>query len=161
MERLKNYRWKENVKELYNTISYLSFLDKPIIDIHMLPLYIQGDKESFNQVLSSQEIQVDKIIEVIEEHGFIEESTAILKAFHEGKRKRESYGRLKLMDILLKKEIRLTEQQLRMRLEVLQDLGLLNVRKGRAGTTISKLGEQFLECIGKGDESETIYFGRH
>lgn len=161
MERLKNYRWKENVKELYNTISYLSFLDKPIIDIHMLPLYIQGDKESFNQVLSSQEIQVDKIIEVIEEHGFIEESTAILKAFHEGKRKRESYGRLKLMDILLKKEIRLTEQQLRMRLEVLQDLGLLNVRKGRAGTTISKLGEQFLECIGKGDESETIYFGRY
>ncbi|MGE8206855.1 sigma 54-interacting transcriptional regulator [Heyndrickxia sp. NPDC080065] len=145
MDRLKNYEWRGNVKELYNSISYLSFLDETIIDIQMLPLYLQEDKEPFDQDLTHKEINMDMIIEKIEGHGFIEDSIGILKVFHEGKRERVSYGRLKLKEKLIEKEIKLTEQQLRMRLEVLQELKLLNVRQGRSGTTISRLGERFLE----------------
>lgn len=39
----------------------------------------------------------------------------------------------------------LTDQQLRLRLETLNELNLLNVRIGRAGTTISMEGESFLK----------------
>ncbi|MGV3466283.1 MAG: sigma 54-interacting transcriptional regulator [Heyndrickxia sp.] len=149
MERFKNHHWKENVKELYNTVSYLSFLYEPIIDIQMLPLYLQEDKDSFGSVLTNQKDQMEGIIDKIEEHGFIEENIAILSVFYEGKQERESYGRLRLLQKLVNKEIELTEQQLRMRLEVLQELKLLKVRKGRSGTTISNLGERFLEFYEK------------
>nr|WP_259549005.1 sigma 54-interacting transcriptional regulator [Heyndrickxia oleronia] len=144
MQRLKTYKWKGNIKELYNTVSYLSFLDQSLIETHMLPLYLKEEKESYHSEQDVQEINMGKIIEKIEEHGFLEESISILKVFQEGKQERESFGRTKLKARLIEKGIDLTEQQLRMRLEVLQELKLLNVRQGRAGTTISRLGERFL-----------------
>lgn len=70
MQRLKTYKWKGNIKELYNTVSYLSFLDQSLIETHMLPLYLKEEKESYHSEQDVQEINMGKIIEKIEEHGF-------------------------------------------------------------------------------------------
>lgn len=144
LQVLKNYRWTGNVKELYNAITYLSCLNKNVIDLDALPPYMRmpaPDKN--NQLLSEQE--AEDIIAKIEEHGFLVESIKILEAFKKGKKERMSFGRMTLKKILDKQGIMLSEQQLRIRMEVLQTLGLLHVRQGRAGTTITQLGEVFLD----------------
>ncbi|KXH84076.1 hypothetical protein [Sporosarcina sp. HYO08] len=92
--------------------------------------------------LSEQEI--DEIGEKIEEHGFLEESLAILAIYEEGKRNFKSFGRVKVKVKLLEKDIRLSDQQLRLRLEVMQELGLVHARQGRGGTKLLERGEEFL-----------------
>ena len=53
---------------------------------------------------------------------------------------------MKLKKLLEEHDIHLSEQQIRLRLEVLQELGLLNARQGRSGTTITNLGESYLQA---------------
>ncbi|MFF2450741.1 sigma 54-interacting transcriptional regulator [Neobacillus sp. NPDC058068] len=146
MNQLLNYEWPGNVTELYNTITYLSFLGEQTIEVELLPLRIRIEESNF-QPLPLSEINPNEAIRKIEAHGFLEESVEILRIFEGGKRERTSYGRLTLKKHLEEKGINLTEQQLRMRMEVLQELDLLIVRQGRAGSTISQNGEEFLRFI--------------
>ncbi|CAM3572019.1 sigma 54-interacting transcriptional regulator [Cytobacillus oceanisediminis] len=148
MNQFMNYEWGGNVKELYNVISYLSILDEPIIDLESLPIYLRPDERSKGFVKMIQnEMNPNEIISKIEEHGFLDESLKILRIFCEGKKNHTSYGRLALKKRLEENGMNLSEQQLRMRLEVLQELDLLIVRQGRAGSTISRRGEEFLEHL--------------
>lgn len=89
--------------------------------------------------------KINKITAKIEEHGFLEESIKILELFEDGKRQFNSFGRLKLKQMLESSGFNLSEQQVRIRLEALQELGLLLARQGRGGTTITKIGEKFLK----------------
>ena len=88
---------------------------------------------------------MSSIIDKIEEHGFLEESLAILAVYKEAKGNFESFGRarvkLKLRDV----GIKLSDQQLRLRLEIMQEIGLVNARQGRGGTKLSDKGEMFLK----------------
>jgi sigma-54 dependent transcriptional regulator, acetoin dehydrogenase operon transcriptional activator AcoR len=146
MNQLLAYEWPGNVTELYNTITYLSFLEKQTIEVDLLPLKIRKEEKRL-QALRQPVINPQEIIKTIEAHGFLEESVEILKIFKAGKSDRLSYGRLTLKKLLDEKDICLTEQQLRARMEVLQELDLLIVRQGRAGSTISRIGEEFLQYI--------------
>ncbi|HAQ07604.1 MAG TPA: Fis family transcriptional regulator [Bacillus bacterium] len=148
MEELIRYGWPGNVKELYNVITYLLFLGEDPISVESLPLSIrfierEGDLTSVIQ----PEKKIQEMINKIETHGFLDESTEILRIFADGKRERLSFGRITVKKLLENKGITLTEQQLRMRIEVLQQLGLLIVRQGRAGSTISREGEEFLSFL--------------
>ncbi|WP_188455803.1 sigma 54-interacting transcriptional regulator [Virgibacillus oceani] len=145
IEFFKEYNWDNNVKHLYNVITYLAFLNGDHIGIESLPFHLRSnyDQQKFNTVFEANN-NVNKIIAEIEKHGFLDENIKILDAFYEGKKERISYGRKALKVYLEKKGLILSEQQLRMRLEVLQDLGLIIVRQGRAGSTISRQGEEFL-----------------
>ncbi|MEC2159666.1 sigma 54-interacting transcriptional regulator [Virgibacillus halodenitrificans] len=139
---LKSYKWVGNVKELYNVITYLSFLEDSPIQLDSLPFYLRSNakKEESNKVDVQREI-----ISKIEEHGFLDESIEILSTFIEGKKVHTSYGRKALKKCLEEKGLNISEQQLRMRLEVLHDIGLTIVRQGRAGSTISRKGEAFIK----------------
>lgn len=141
---LKKYSWTGNVKELYNVISYLACLGKDKIDVDSLPLYIRPQKEMLDKIKDAH-LDIEAIVAKIEEHGFLDESIRILSVFAEGKKELTSFGRQILKKRLEEHGLFLSEQQLRARMEVLQELGLLNVRLGRAGTTISRLGEMFLQ----------------
>jgi hypothetical protein len=99
--------------------------------------------ESNNDLLTEDQINI--ITSKIEEHGFLEESIKILDLFKGGKQQFQSFGRLKLKQMLEVNGFNLSEQQVRIRLEVLQELGLLLARQGRGGTTITTLGEKFLK----------------
>ncbi|QUW21326.1 hypothetical protein JSQ81_16170 [Sporosarcina sp. Marseille-Q4063] len=108
------------------------FMDKKIIE-----------HSNGNGSLSTEAMGL--IIEKIEAHGFLEESLAILEIYKETKKNFESIGRTKVKISLRDKGINLTDQQLRLRLEIMQELGLLNARLGRGGTKLSGKGEAFLK----------------
>lgn len=146
MEILRQYTWDGNVKELFNVLTYIACSEKSIITPEDLPFFTKAwnkDKKD-NNINKKYDIDINRIIEGIEKRGFLEESLEILKVFLEGKKKHSSYGRTTLRQLLLQREMELTDQQLRLRLEILNDLDLILVRPGRAGTTISRKGEKFL-----------------
>lgn len=144
LDAFTRYDWPGNVRELYNVVSYCVCLNTNKIDTKSLPLFFKGQ-----QLNTTHVIDTDYIISEIETHGFLEESIQLLKIFKEGKERQKSFGRKTLKEILLQKEKALTDQQLRLRIDVLNKLGLLIVRKGRAGSTISQKGEEFIELYEK------------
>ncbi|MEI4769082.1 winged-helix domain-containing protein [Psychrobacillus sp. FJAT-51614] len=103
----------------------------------------ENTRTDSEMTLSEKEIIL--IINKIEEHGFLEESMEILEIYKEGKKNFESFGRTKVKLKLRENGIHLTDQQLRLRMEVLQYLGLINARQGRGGAKISDKGEDFLK----------------
>lgn len=105
---------------------------------------LEQDSHATNATLSPEEIQF--INRKIEEHGFLKESIRILGIYAEGKAQLKTFGRVKLKKLLEAHDIYLSEQQIRLRLEVLQELELLNARQGRSGTTITTLGESYLQA---------------
>jgi len=108
-------------------------------------LFPQPNKHAFDdEKLELSEENITSMIEKIEMHGFLEESLAILSVYNEGRKNFQSFGRAKVKSELQRSKINLTDQQLRLRLEVLQELNLVNVRKGRGGTKLSDKGEVFL-----------------
>lgn len=150
---LMQYPWPGNVKELFNAISYIACLKGKKLSFDLLPYYIKGRLEkNMEETLLPQmmlESEWNSLVLRIEEHGFLEESIAILEVFEQGKKLHESYGRNVVRERLQRKGIELSVQQIRLRLEVLNELELLNVRQGRSGTTISRKGELFLEKFRK------------
>src|SRR5699024_11808926 len=101
-------------------------------------------RELISDVFSSNLLDIKQIIKEIEQRGFLSESISLLEIFNDGKHINESYGRGKVKQILQDKGYHLTDQQLKLRINILNNLGLLNVRIGRAGTTIAEKGERFL-----------------
>ncbi|WP_342513112.1 winged-helix domain-containing protein [Sporosarcina sp. FSL K6-1522] len=109
-------------------------------------------REQVEKDLPLSEDLLREVIEKIEEHGFLEESLAILRIYQEGKRNYESFGRTKVKQALREDGILLSDQQLRLRLEVMQELGLVHARLGRGGTKLADKGEAFLERYKKSVE---------
>lgn len=143
MDVFHNYDWPGNVRELYNVISYCVCMNETNITPNSLPLFFKGIKRGMTTKKDTN-LNINEIVRKIERHGFLSESINLLQIYQTGKEQSESYGRGKVRKLLLDKQFILTDQQLRLRIETLNKLGLLNVRIGRAGTTISEMGEQFL-----------------
>ncbi|WP_339253047.1 winged-helix domain-containing protein [Sporosarcina sp. FSL W8-0480] len=101
------------------------------------------EKDSNANAANLSQNEIFSINRKIEEHGFLKESIKILSIYAEGKARLKTFGRIKLKKLLEEHEIFLSEQQIRLRLEILQELGLLNARQGRSGTTITNLGESY------------------
>lgn len=104
--------------------------------------------------LDTQSIKpsINKLVEKIEKHGFLEESLAMLEIYKEGKQRNIAYGRQKVQKLLEGRNVFCSEQQVRVRIKILNDLGLITVRKGRGGSTISTNGEEFLKHIASLEE---------
>ncbi len=145
---LRDYTWQGNVQELYNVLQYMSCTAHGRLTREALPYYITGAEEQrrvdSSPAESAEHAKYQKIRAEIEKHGFLAESLTILETYQAGKQDRTTYGRGPLLQKLREQGIRLTPQQLRLRLEKLDAFGLLIVRPGRRGTTISTLGEAFL-----------------
>lgn len=106
---------------------------------------LNSEKEPFAEAAHLSQNDILSIDKKIEEHGFLKESIEILSIYAEGKAQLKTFGRIKLKKLLEEQDIHLSEQQIRLRLEVLQELGLLNARQGRSGTTITNFGESYLQ----------------
>ncbi|KKK33937.1 hypothetical protein WN59_10055 [Salinicoccus sediminis] len=147
-EAFIQYDWPGNVRELYNLISYCVCLNRKYIELDSLPIFFSGITRNFdNPQKDSDFLDTEAVIDKIEKHGFLSESIKLLEIYLEGKKENASYGRRKVRRLLLEDDIKMTDQQLRLRIEILDELALLNVRIGRAGTTISEKGEKFLELM--------------
>lgn len=152
IEALRGHRWKGNVQELYNVLQYMACTGDGPLSCEELPYYIisrHGPAPSSHHGQAGATGADDDLLDLcrdIERHGFLGESLAILEAFRDGKRHNIAYGRAPMQEVLRGRGLRLTEQQLRLRLAKLRARGLLHVRPGRSGTTISSRGEAFLDA---------------
>lgn len=142
---LKKFRWQGNVQELYNVLQYMSCTGEGKLTREELPYFItgQGDTEYRRPKTTGD---ISSLCREIEKHGFLAETIEILKAYLQGKKNNVAYGRTPLQRLLAERGILLSAQQLRLRLEKLNEMGLLIIRPGRGGTTISEHGEQLLEA---------------
>ncbi|QJB56742.1 sigma 54-interacting transcriptional regulator [Pseudodesulfovibrio sp. zrk46] len=138
---MRKRHWEGDEQELFNVLSLMASSLKPVLDVSDLPYHIMSDSRITDATPASE---VGELVEKIEEHDFLPEILAILRVYQEGKQANSRYGRHTVIDLLAAKGVTLTIQQLRLRLQRLQTLGLISARKGRAGSTISRAGEDFL-----------------
>lgn len=129
-------------------VSTIFSLNQKVITKECIPYYIKIRNETNKRSLTDNtEIDEKKIRQVLENRGFLKIGIAILEIFAEGKEKNTSYGRKIVIKFLENKGFNITDQQLRLRLKVLNDLDLIIIHQGRAGTTISYQGEKFLKKV--------------
>jgi transcriptional regulator with PAS, ATPase and Fis domain len=132
IDKLYYYDWSGNVRELKNTFDYMSAVcEGENIDICDLP------EESFFKA-NNYGGNYEKYIKARGDLIFI------LSELYGMALRGEKGSRQALLRSSKNTEIKLTEQMIRTRLDELENLGLIEKRKGKAGTTISSKGISFL-----------------
>lgn len=149
---LRACRWEGNVQELYNVLQHAACISKKVLDKRNLPYYLIKDalKSAGSNQADPSRVGDETLLAItrdITAHGFIEESREILAIYRAGKQKNQAYGRTRILDNLRQKGFHLSQQQLRLKVERLDKLGLLIVRPGRGGTTISEKGDAYLSFL--------------
>lgn len=158
---INNYSWEGNVRELFNCVEYLCFLDKSIIDIYDLPKYITDEIGlDTNYCISKSSIQVKKSnadknstntninnIPNELEKNVANKEFLILSLINDAYNMRQRIGRKKVYDILSKEGYLISENNVR---DIIKSLELKNyviVMKGRAGTIITEIGKEYLNTF--------------
>ena len=118
INKIKQYKWPGNIRELRNMVEYLSLFDEEIIDEHLLPAAIKNQKNNVDIVNKKNDIEF-----------------YILKHLYN-----MPCGRGHLLKLLLKDGISITETQLRNKMGELKDNGLINSGAGRTGSSITEKG---------------------
>jgi DNA-binding NtrC family response regulator len=148
VDTLKAHTWEGNVQELYNVLQHAVSMSEDLLSIQNLPYYITRQTSPEQPPKPPEKNEFSTITRDITSHGFIKENREILRIYQEGKAKSQAYGRGMMLKRLQEKGFTLSQQQLRLKLERMNKLGLLIVRPGRGGTTISEKGEQYLNTLG-------------
>ena len=151
---LKNQNWQGNVRELHNVLAHLACLADQVITPDLLPYYIDRNAEPIQTESGGsgdepEDSEWHALAAQIESNAFMNEVRAVLDIYLDGKRHNRSFGRMVVCEELANRGISLSPQQLRLRQQRLNDMGLLRVRRGRAGTTISSKGERFVDYLNR------------
>jgi DNA-binding NtrC family response regulator len=144
---LKNQNWEGNLRELNNVLAHLACLAEDHITPDLLPYYIKRTSRIKPPKAQELDQSLDQLVDRIESTGFLDEARTILEIYFKGKRHNQSFGRAVMCEKLSEQGINLSIQQLRLRQQRLSGMGLLHVRLGRAGTTISPKGERLLDYL--------------
>ncbi len=159
LEALENHAWEGNVQELFNVLQHLVCMSGTVLKKDHLPYYITRPRQPRRpkpiQKTPSKHFkstELSRITQDITTHGFLDESRKILQIYCDAKIQHQALGRATVRERLARKGVSLSQQQLRLRLERLDKLGLLIVRPGRGGTTISQKGETYLTTLKKETE---------
>lgn len=119
MEKLVAYHWPGNVRELVSVIQYMiSVMEGNRITLADLP---EQFKEEVEQ---SEHLGVD-IVEILEKEGELLDFYVILSCLEQAKKKRERIGRGKIVQFSQEEGAPLSDQQVRSRMKVLRELGLI------------------------------------
>lgn len=147
LDILKDYNWYGNVREFRNTISYMIVVsDNQRIGIDSLP-----DRNFFQKPKGQEEYKelVEELI-TLERQGDQREFIAILEEIEAASRQGRNIGRYQLYKLLMGRNVALTEQQVRHRLDILEGEGYIYKNKGPGGSKISTKGRALLETLANG-----------
>lgn len=143
-KKLMEYSWPGNVRELKNYVEYFSNLGKKYIDINDLPFV----EKKYNMTVHDEQPEDNKI-----DHEFFKNTNnpddyiVILKLLDKSYKEHIRLGRRSLAKMIMDKGIFLSEQEIRSMLLRMESYGLVEIKKGRAGTTITREGQHILEQI--------------
>jgi transcriptional regulator with PAS, ATPase and Fis domain len=144
-EILNDYSWRGNVRELRNVVEFLASKGKAVIEVNDLPLL-----QSKRNIVEKSELHhsttiIDKF--VLNEGRDIELYGEVLKILANSFKKRERYGRQKLLQIILENGGYYTEGEIRKTLSKLSDYGFVRSAKGRGGSVVTQEGLKLLKII--------------
>ncbi|RXJ04220.1 PAS domain-containing protein [Anaerobacillus alkaliphilus] len=156
--QLQSYSWNGNIRELKNTIDYmLTVCDGTKIRLTDVPNHHFFEVDIVAPVQDSQreygQTKQEKLKEILldwDTNGERTEYLFLLNEIYELNQQKELVGRKKLSQLAeAHLNYSLTEQQIRYRLQYLEELGFISKRKGRAGTKITPEGRELLILDGE------------
>jgi len=135
------YPWHGNVRELKNLAEYLVYLDKRVIENRdLLPMLkwpnVQGQG-------AKPALPVLPGVEGPEKEHY----RFILDCLHTSYQNKQRSGRRSLFETAQRKDLFLTEAQIRKVLTRMGDHGLVQLSNGRGGTTITPMGIEALKQL--------------
>lgn len=135
------YRWKGNIRELRNTIEYLTFLEKDVIYPEDLP-------PAFSEMFCQDAYPPDapqKGQRSASVHTGSEAYRFILEQLYAAKLAGKKTGRDALLSCAKQNGLPLSQQDVRMILGRLQENGLVQISVGRGGSCITEKGIEALQ----------------
>ena len=144
LDEFKKYKWYGNIRELESTIQYmLAIRSSDELKLSDLP-----DSNFFDEKINDRDYDSDDVEdycsnEMIDSLG--SDALNILMAIKELQDNNLSAGRDKISAKLLEYNCRMTEAQVRTRLNMLEKKGYLNKKRGRQGSTLTNLGMKYLQ----------------
>lgn len=137
MDILMEYDWPGNIRELENMIEYLyNIVGDGVVRRKDLPF-----------ITNIRSLSQEKTLRTIEDEMPLEELQVILSALKRAKDRGNPYiSRAKLAETC-GKEIRMTEQMVRNRLNILAQYNLVVIHKGPKGTRLSSEGERYINKL--------------
>ena len=132
MRILLEYNWPGNIRELENCLEHVINVYSGSFKLSDLPAWILPQQ------------QIDKQLGGLDWLGDPDEVIRILLALKRGRGDHAGIGRRNLYAILHACGEDFTEHELRCRMKVLENAGLVIVRQGRAGTRLSPKAEKLL-----------------
>lgn len=126
-ERLLNYSWEGNIRELQNIAEYYLIMGEFNNETINNTTYVINNEESYNLDMLNKligEFDLGTLLEIVED--FTNDNIGI--------------GRLKLMETLFEYDVKIGESRLRKILRFLSLDGYIDIYKGRQGCKITKKG---------------------
>jgi DNA-binding NtrC family response regulator len=142
MREMQTYHWPGNIRELENIVEYLAHIVEDKVFPHHLP-FLQRNASDYT-LQEPIEGNLRKLVDLYEEKGFLTDMIAILRLFGNSM---EHGGRPFILSQLQANNIPMTEQKLRYRLKMLEEAGLIQIGRGRKGSTITQKGQAFLNFV--------------
>jgi sigma-54 dependent transcriptional regulator, acetoin dehydrogenase operon transcriptional activator AcoR len=157
LRQLQSYSWNGNIRELKNTIDYMltvcdgtKIRSTDIPNHHFFEVTVPTSQDNSKEYGQSKQQKLKEIILDWETNGERDEYLFLLNEIYELNQRKELVGRKKLSQLAVNHlSYSLTEQQIRYRLQYLEDLGFISKRKGRAGTKITPDGRELLMMDGE------------
>ena len=135
IKQLIEYDWYGNVRELINTISYmLAVREGNILTVNDIPHRNFFQKRS--NELEKEESNYEEELE--------EDQIFIMKKIHELNKSGKTAGREKLAKLSEGTDFKMTQYEIRGRLDKLERMGLITKDRGKRGTRLTNKGEKIL-----------------
>ena len=141
LDRLKDYDWYGNIRELKNTLDYmLAVCEENTIKVEDIPNegFFQQARKSMKEVATTAETAELPYIQ----QDLNEELSNIVEIIYQFQRTGDTVSRVKISEATRSRGRFLTEQQVRSRLETLEKMGLIEKKRGRQGTRLTVFGEK-------------------
>ncbi len=145
-QKILEYDWQGNVRELRNCVEYLTNLNKDYIDVSDL-LLVGKSEEAGCCSNYEPDVRANEFLKI--NMTDIKCYTSILDLLNKSYKSQNRTGRRSLAKQIKAKDIYLTEQEIRGILLKLESYGFVEIRKGRAGTIITESGQHMLEFLEK------------
>jgi PAS domain S-box-containing protein len=141
MQRLLDYKWPGNIRELISVIQYMTIvMEGNSITVSDLP-------EQFKHTEETNKVESIDLISKLKFEGEIDEFYYILKCLYEAKQQRVNIGRGKIVEFTNNYDCQLSEQQVRRRMEILKNLDLIHSGNKGQGSKITEYGISVLNLI--------------
>src|SRR5690625_2264190 len=141
MKAFINHQWIGNVRELENTIEYLSIMSDEEVTIEDLP-FLNDTTDNHTGLHYNETSLGNNILPV--ENVNINENKLVLQLIFKAKNNKTSTGRRNLVKLAKQEGIIISENHIRKIISQLKEIGMVEVTAGRGGTRLTSKG---LEAI--------------